>query len=53
MADSQIRKMGRRLVKVFNIDLDKGVNFAIKGGKEVDMKTAQNAFKRDLKRYGK
>jgi hypothetical protein len=53
MADSQIRKMGRRLVKVLNIDLDKGLNFAIKGGKEVDMRTAQNAFKSSLKKYGK
>jgi len=53
MSDSQFRKMGRRVVKVLNINLDKGLNFAMKGGKEVDMRTAQNAFKRSLKKYGK
>jgi hypothetical protein len=53
MSDINLRKMGRGFVKILNINLNKGLNFAMKGGKQIDMRTAQNAFKRSLKKYGK
>ena len=53
MSNVLLRKMGRGVAKVLNIDLDKGVNFAMKGGKEISMSSAKKQFKRNLKKYGK
>lgn len=53
MSDINLRKMGRGVAKILNINLNKGVNFAMKGGKKIGMGTAQDTFKRSLKKYGK
>ena len=53
MGNIILRKMGRGAAKILNIDLDKGVNFAMKGGKEISMRSAQKQLKRSLQKYGK